>query len=336
MSIQTHAYLANEKGQILEKSSIELPELVEDHVRIKVTHCGLCHSDIHLMEDDLGITQYPMVPGHEVVGIVEAVGANVSHLNVGDRAGVGWISNSCGHCKQCDKDEENLCAEAEPLIVASKGGFADKVDVSGHFAYAIPEKLTSENAAPLLCAGITVYNPLKRFLTQKGMTVGVVGIGGLGHLGLQFAKKMGARVVAISHSDSKKEEALSFGADVFVNSSSAEDMAKVQGDIDLIIDTVSAKHDFLQLFDILAPNGTLCVLGITSEHINLLPVQFILTQKKVTGSAVGSPKDMAEMLEFAAEHGIETKTELMPMSSVNEAIQKLIRNEARYRIVLEN
>jgi uncharacterized zinc-type alcohol dehydrogenase-like protein len=336
MTIQTHAYIATQKGQALEKSTIQLPELAENHVRIKVTHCGLCHSDVHLMEDDLGISQYPMVPGHEVVGIVEAVGANVMHLNVGDRAGVGWISDSCGHCKQCDRDAENLCTEVEALIVVSKGGFADQVDVAGHFAYPIPEKLTSENAAPLLCAGITVYNPLKRFITEKNMTVGVVGIGGLGHLGVQFAHKMGARVVAISHSDSKKEEALAFGADVFVNSTSPENIEKVAGDIDLIIDTVSAKHDFLQLFDMLAPNGTLCVLGITDEYIKLLPVQVILSQKKVTGSAVGSPKDMIEMLDFAAEHDIQTQTELMPMSQVNEAIQRLLRNEARYRIVLEN
>ena len=336
MPLTTNAYIANSKGTKLEPGVIELPEMAEDHVRIRVTHCGLCHSDIHLMQDDLGISQYPMVPGHEVVGIVEAVGRKVTHLKEGDRAGVGWLSNSCGHCTQCERGEENLCAESEALIVKSRGGFADKVDVFGHFAYAIPEGLSSENAAPLLCAGITVYNPLKRFLTKENMTVAVVGIGGLGHLGLQFAKKMGAKVIAISHSDNKKDEALGLGADIFVNSENEVDVESVTGNIDLIIDTVSAKHDFEKLFNMLAPNGTLCVLGITNEAIKLLPAQFILSQKKVTGSAVGSPRDMLEMLDFAAKHDIKTQTELMPMPQINQAIEKLLRNEARYRIVLVN
>ena len=335
MSLQTQAYVAVEKGQKLVQQTIELPEIQPGHIRIQVTHCGLCHSDLHLMEDDLGISQYPMVPGHEVVGIVEAIGSGVKHLKIGDRAGVGWLSNSCGKCKQCEQEQENLCANNEPLIVASKGGFADKLDVNAHFAYEIPAGITSENAAPLLCAGITVYNPIKRFF-EEGMTVAVAGIGGLGHLGLQFAKQMGARVVAISHSDSKRDEAFKHGADIFVNSANPEDVAQVHGEIDLIIDTISAKHDFVKLFDMLAPNGTLCVLGITNEELKFLPAHLILTQKKITGSAVGSPKEMAEMLDFAAKHDIVTQTELMPMDQINDAIQKLLRNEARYRIVLEN
>ena len=168
------------------------------------------------------------------------------------------------------------------------------------------------------------------------MTVAIVGIGGLGHLGLQFAKAMGAKVIAISHSDSKKDEALKFGADIFVNSSNANELKEVAGDIDLIIDTVSASHNFSTLFDALAPNGTLCVVGLTQEELKFLPTQFVFTQKSVTGSNVGSPQEILDMLSFSAKHGIKTQTEVMPMSQVNEAIARLLANKARYRIVLEN
>jgi uncharacterized zinc-type alcohol dehydrogenase-like protein len=335
LPVKSKGYVAQSPSKKLELFNYELPDIAADHVRIKVTHCGLCHSDLHIMENDLGNAKYPLVPGHEVVGIIEEVGADVKGFKYGQRVGIGWSSNSCGHCKQCDHQRENLCPQGEALIVNSMGGFADKVDVKAHFAYAIPEKLASENAAPLLCAGITVFAPLKRYIKEEGMTVAIVGIGGLGHLGLQFAKAMGATVVAISHSENKKDEAISFGADKFVNSQNEAEMAALEETVDLILDTVSAPHSVVHYFNALAPNGVLCMLGLTLEKIDLMAIQFIPGQKSITGSAVGSPKDIDDMLKFAAKHDIVTQTEVMPMANVNEAIEKLERNEARYRIVLE-
>ncbi len=336
MSVNATGYGAKSPTKHLETMDFQLPDLAPNHVRLKVSHCGLCHSDLHIMENDLGNANYPLIPGHEVVGIVEAVGDQVKGFTEGQRVGVGWISSSCGSCKQCDRDQENLCAKHEALIINAKGGFADKVDVDAAFAYAIPDALTSENAAPLLCAGITVFAPLKRYIKEKGMTVAIVGIGGLGHLGVQFAKAMGATVIAISHSDSKKEEAFKFGADEFVNSSAAGSLEALAERVDLILDTVSAPHSVVPYFNALAPNGVLCMLGLTLEKVDLMAIQFIPGQKSITGSAVGSPKEMLNMLDFAAKNNIVTQTQSMPMSQINEAIEKLERNEARYRIVLEN
>lgn len=331
--MKVHSYAAREKGGKLTSFEYELGELSEYDVRIKISHCGLCHSDLHLIDDDWQMSEYPLVPGHEIVGEVEKLGNKVSNFKKGDRVGVGWQCGSCLVCDQCKAGYENLCSEKKKTCVGRYGGFADHIDIDGRFVYQIPESLSSAGTAPLMCAGLTVYQPMKHFGVKSGMKVGVIGLGGLGHMAVKFAKAFGCKVTVFSTSSDKRGEARKLGADRFVTDPTDE---RLNGTLDFIIDTAPASIDWDRYMEILAPLGKLCVVGIPEEKIEVSATSLIGGQKLICGGSIGDRNSMKAMLKFAAEKGIEAQVEVMPMSKVNEAIKKLRKGKVRYRVVLEN
>lgn len=311
-------------------------ELGARDVEIGISHCGICHSDLHLISNDWGISQYPFIPGHEVVGKVTAVGAEVRSLQVGQRVGLGWQSNSCGECEWCTKGLENLCAKAEATCVHRHGGYADRVRANARFVIPIPDALASENAAPLLCGGITVYNPLRSNGVNPSSRVGVVGIGGLGHLAIQFARVFGAEVTAFSTSPEKEAEAKALGAHRFVNTRESRSLKDVAGSFDFILNTANADQDWGVYIQALRPTGTLCFVGVPPSPVSLQVFPLISGLRTVTGSPIGSPHQLREMLDVAARHGVKAQTESFPMAKANEAIEKVKKNKVRYRAVLAN
>ena len=305
-------------------------------VEIGVTHCGICHSDLHLIANDWGMSQYPFIPGHEVVGTVTAVGTEVRSLNIGQRVGLGWQSNSCGICEWCVKGMENLCPAAECTCVHRHGGYAEKVRANARFVIPIPDGIESEHAAPLLCGGVTVYNPLRTHRVNPSSRVGIVGIGGLGHIAIQFARVFGAEVTAFSTSSGKEEEARSLGAHHFVNSRETKSMKEVAGTLDFILNTANADQDWNIYVQALRPTGTLCFVGVPPSPVSTHAFPLIAGQRTLTGSPIGSPSQLREMLDVAARHGVKAMTERFPMAKANEAIEKVKKNKVRYRAVLAN
>ena len=331
-----NAYAAMNKGEDLQNFNYEPKTLDPLEVEVRITHCGICHSDVHLIDNDWGFSAFPLVPGHEIVGIVSNVGSEVNRIKIGDRVGIGWQSGSCHECEWCDKGEENLCDKSQPTCVGRYGGFADSIITDSRFAFVIPEALESENAAPLLCAGITVYSPMKIFGLQAHHKVGVIGIGGLGHLAIQFAAEMGCEVTAFSTSPEKGNEAKGFGAHNFVVNTDDAQMEKATNSLDLIISTVTAKLNWTQYVNILRKNGKLSIVGASPGNLDVPTLMLLFGQKSIGGSGIGGNSVMREMLEFAARNNIKAKTEVMPMEKVNDAIQKVRDYKARYRMVLKN
>ena len=311
-------------------------ELGAADVEIKISHCGVCHSDVHLIDNDWGVSKYPFIPGHEIVGTVSAVGSGVTDRKVGQRVGVGWQADSCGVCEWCRQGDEHLCAKSQPTCVGRNGGYADRIRVNAKFAIPVPSVLESESVAPLLCGGITVYSPLRNHGVRPSSRVGVIGIGGLGHLGLQFAKAFGAEVTAFSTSKDKEAEAKSLGAHHFVNTRDTGALKKVAGSFDLLLSTVSADQDWQGYVNALRPKGTLCVVGVSPSPLQLQASSLISGQKVVAGSPSGSPRDLHEMLDVAARHGVKAITERFAMAKANDAVAKVKKNQVRYRAVLAN
>ena len=307
-----------------------------NEVEIKISHCGVCHSDVHLIDNDWGISKYPFIPGHEIVGTVVAVGSGVKDRTVGERVGVGWQADSCGICEWCRRGEEQLCAKAQPTCVGRNGGFADKIRVSSRFAVAVPAALESEHAAPLMCAGITVYSPIRNYGVRPSSRVGVIGIGGLGHLGIQFAKAFGAEVTAFSTSKEKESEARKLGAHHFVNTRDIGELKKVAGSFDLLLSTVNADQDWQAYVAALRPKGTLCLVGAPPSPMQVQGASLVTSQKAVSGSNTGSPGDLAEMLDVAARHGVKAVTEKFSMAKANDAVARVKKSQVRYRAVLAN
>ena len=305
-------------------------------VEIAITHCGICHSDLHLIANDWGISQYPFIPGHEIVGTVAALGSEVRSLEVGQRVGLGWQSNSCGQCQWCMSGQENLCASSEGTCVHRHGGYADRVRANARFVVPIPDALPSEQTAPLLCGGITVYNAMRIAGVNPSSRVGVVGIGGLGHLAIQFARVFGAEVTAFSTTLAKEEEARSLGAHHFVNSRETKSMKEVTGALDFLLTTVNADQDWGAYLQALRPNGTLWFVGVPPSPVSVHAFPLISGQRTIGGSPVGSPFRLREMLDVAARHGVKATTERFPMDKANEAIDKVKKGKVRYRAVLAN
>jgi len=305
-------------------------------VEIDITHCGICHSDLHLISNDWGISQYPFIPGHEIVGTVAAVGAEVRSLEEGERVGLGWQSNSCGQCEWCTRGMENLCPAAEGTCVHRNGGYAERVRANARFVVPIPAALDSEHAAPLLCGGITVYNPLRTHGVNPSSRVGIVGIGGLGHLAIQFARVFGAEVTAFSTSAAKEEEARALGAHRFVNSRESKALKEVAGTLDFILSTVNADQDWGTYIQALRPTGTLCFVGVPPSPLSVHAFPLISGLRTITGNPTGSPYRLKEMLDVAARHGVQAQTERFSMAKANEAIEKVKKNKVRYRAVLAN
>jgi uncharacterized zinc-type alcohol dehydrogenase-like protein len=307
-----------------------------NEVEIRISHCGICHSDIHLIDNDWGLSKYPFIPGHEIVGTVVAVGSEVKDRMMGERVGVGWQAGSCGICEWCRQGDEHLCAKSQPTCVGRNGGFAEKIRVSSRFAIPVPQELESENVAPLMCGGITVYSPLRNHGVKPSSRVGIIGIGGLGHLGIQFAKAFGAEVTAFSTSKDKEAEARKLGAHNFVNTRDTGALKKIGGSFDLLLSTVSADQDWQAYVAALRPKGMLCIVGASPSPVQLQAMSLILGQKAVSGSPSGSPRDLFEMLDVAARHGVKAITERFAMAKANDAVAKVKKSQVRYRAVLAN
>src|SRR6201985_3168544 len=293
---EIRGYATHAAGAELLAYRYEVGELGPNEVDIRISHCGVCRSDLHLIDNDWQVSKFPFVPGHEIVGTVEAVGTAVRNLQPGERVGVGWQAGSCGNCKWCRSGKENLCPESKPTCVHRNGGFADAVRVPARFVVPIPEALDSENAAPLLCAGITVYTPLRTYGVSPASRVGVVGIGGVGHLALQFARVFGAEVTAFSTSPAKEPDARSLGADHFVNTRETKTLKKLAGHFDLILSTVEADQDWSAYIAALRPHGSLCFVGAPPGVLGGDVYPLVSGNKSITGSPNGRPRMSRGML----------------------------------------
>jgi alcohol/geraniol dehydrogenase (NADP+) len=330
------AYAAKKAGGPLEPFEFDPGALKADEIEIAVDYCGVCHSDLSLLDNEWGITQFPLIPGHEVTGRIIAVGENVTQRKVGQSVGLGWFSKSCKSCPQCMSGDHNLCATAEQTIVGRYGGFANKVRCGWEWATPLPEALDPSKCGPMFCGGITVFNPIVQFGVKPTDRVGVIGIGGLGHMALQFLNKWGCEVTAFSNNMAKRDEMLKLGAHKIVNSRDSGEMKKIAGSLDFILSTVNVVLDWTVLIDCLAPKGKLHFVGVVPEPIGISAMQLIMAQRSVSGSPLGSPSTTARMLDFSARHGIAPVTEEFPMSKVNDAFEHLRAGKARYRIVLKN
>jgi len=329
------AYAAFEPKGPLQPYSYDPGELQPDQVEIEVINCGICHSDLSMINNDWGLSQYPLIAGHEVVGTIGQVGSGVSHLKPGQLVGLGWHSGYCNQCAFCQSGDHNLCPDNQPTIVAHHGGFADKVRADANSVIPIPDGVDPVSAGPLFCGGITVFNPLVQFGVRPTDRVGVIGIGGLGHIALAFLNAWGCEVTAFTSSDAKREEALKLGAHHTLNSRDPSEIEKAAGSFDIIFSTVNVKLDWNLYLNALKPKGRLHFLGATLEPLDLGVFGLIMGQRSVSGSPVGSPATIAKMLEFAALHDIRPVVERFPMDKVNEALEHLHHGKARYRIVLE-
>jgi len=332
-----HGYAAKAKGMLLEPFEYDPPPLSPNDVRISVTHCGLCYTDVHGIDDYWGITPFPFVPGHEIVGHVTEMGPAATGFKAGDRVGVGWQGRSCGKCEWCKGGEEHLCKDVDRNAAWEPyGGFADSFRVDSRFAYHLPEGMPSEAAAVMLCAGLTVYSPLRRYGIGPDHRVGVIGVGGLGHLAIQFARALGSDVTAISSSPGKEEEARALGAEHFLLSTDRAALKEHELGFDMLLYTSHADVDWTPLMRALNIHGRMVMMGFPPADVKFDAMELVVRQNSMTGSLLGSPATMREMLAFAQSKGVRPRVELMPMARANEAIQRLKENRARYRIVLVN
>ncbi|MBO0144634.1 NAD(P)-dependent alcohol dehydrogenase [Agrobacterium sp. Ap1] len=345
MPTLVHGYAAHSFDADLVPWSFERRDLRPDDVEMDVLFCGVCHSDIHHVRNDWGGESYPIVPGHEIVGRVTRTGPDVSKYKVGDTVGVGCLVDSCQHCSSCKSLLEQYCENGSTLTYASKdrhdgtptyGGYSSKIVVTENFVLGIPDGLDLAGAAPLLCAGITTYSPLRRWKAGPGKKVAVVGLGGLGHMALKLAKAMGADVTLFSRSKGKEDDARRLGADHIVISQSEAEMKAVAGNFDLIIDTVPYDHDLNPYIATLAPEGTIVLvgyLGPLSNSLNTAPMVF--RGRSLGSSLIGGLAETQEMLDFCGEHGIVSDIELIKIQDVNEAYGRMLKSDVKYRFVID-
>ena len=328
-------YAGVEAGGKLEPFQYELGNLKSNEVDIKVRYCGICHSDLSMLKNEWGMTQYPFVPGHEIVGEVVGVGNEVKTVGLGDMVGLGWNSASCMHCDQCMEGSHHLCQNLESTIVGRHGGFADLVRAHWSWAIPLPKNIDLSKAGPLLCGGITVFNPIILAGVKPTDTVGVIGIGGLGHMALKFLNKWGCEVVAFSSSPDKKDQILKMGANKVVNSKNEKELESIKGSLDFIVNTTNVSLDWNSYLDALAPKGRLHTVGAVLEPMAIPAFSLISGEKSVAGSPLGSPALTATMLNFCVRHAIYPIVEEYPLNEVNEALEHLEKGKARYRIVLK-
>jgi uncharacterized zinc-type alcohol dehydrogenase-like protein len=327
------AFAALAAKQALVAYDYEPKQLAPQSVEIQISHCGICHSDLHLIDNDWSTSVYPLVPGHEIVGTVAAAGVDCA-LRVGERVGVGWQRSACHQCEQCRSGNENLCPHQEATCVGHMGGFADRIRVDGRFAFPLPEGLDAASAAPLLCAGVTVFAPLRRWRVSSGARVGVIGIGGLGHLALRFLRAMDCETTAFTSSPDKSQAALALGATEVASSTNARELRALANRFDFLLCTVPARLDWISYVQTLKPNGVLCLVGAPPGLLQLPAAQLLSSQRVICGSDIGSPAAIREMLTFAKKHNIGAQVETAPLAQVNAALQRVRENRARYRIVL--
>ncbi|MBW2528791.1 MAG: NAD(P)-dependent alcohol dehydrogenase [Deltaproteobacteria bacterium] len=327
-------YAALEQGGALEPFEYDPGELGRQEVEIDVEHCGICHSDLSMVENAWGMSQYPLVPGHEVSGKVARVGEDVTTLSPGDRVGLGWHAGYCMTCPSCLSGDHNMCASSQGTIVGRHGGFAEQVRAHAASVVSLPEGLDPKSAGPLFCGGITVFNPLVQLDLPPTARAAVIGIGGLGHMALQFLRAWGCEVTAFTSSASKREQALELGAHETIDSTDGKALEAAAGRFDLVLSTVNVKLDWNAYLGTLKPRGRLHMVGATLEPLDLSVFQLMMFQRSVSGSPVGSPATIARMLDFAVRHRIEPVIETFRFDQVNDAMEHLKSGKARYRIVL--
>lgn len=313
-----------------------LGPIAEDQIDIAVESCGICHSDLSMLNNEWGMAQFPLVPGHEVSGKVAAIGSHVKHLKVGQRVGLGWYSGCCSTCRQCLGGDQNLCPTAEATMIGRHGGFATHVRAQATWATPLPDSLDAAKAGPLFCGGITAFNPFVQFDIRPTQRVGVVGIGGLGHLALQFANKWGCEVVAFTSSPAKAAEAKSLGAHEAVTSTDDKALSALAGRFDMILVTANVPLNWPLYINALAPRGRLHFVGAVPEPVPVAIFPMLLAQRSLSGSPLGSPATTADMINFCARHKVSPVTEHFPLSKVNDALERLHSGKARYRVVLTN
>lgn len=330
------AYAAKQAKQPLELYEFDAGDLASQQVEVQVEYCGLCHSDISIINNDWGVSQYPVVPGHEIIGKITKLGSEAKGLKVGQRVGIGWMAESCQSCDPCIGGEQVLCTGLKkPTIVGHAGGFANKVRAYWQWAIPLPDNLDPESAGPLLCGGITVFEPILKHKIQATHHVGVIGIGGLGHIAIKLLKAWGCEVTAFTSNLNKSSELKAMGADHVVNSRDSEAIKAQHGKFDLILSTVNVTLDWANYLATLAPKGSFHLLGIPLEPIATPAPILISGAKAITGSSTGSPLGLRQLLQFAGRKNIAPQIEMFPMSKINDAIEHLESGNVRYRVVLK-
>jgi alcohol dehydrogenase (NADP+) len=342
-SLPTSGYASSGPSAKLEPFVFERREPGPHDVLIDILYCGVCHSDIHQTRDEWGGSIFPMVPGHEIVGRVAKVGDEVEKWKIGDTVGVGCFVDSCRECEACRAGEEQYC-QRRPTVTyngyerdgktPTYGGYSARITVDENYVLQIPDSIPLERAAPLLCAGITTYSPLRYFQVSPGDDIAVVGLGGLGHMGVKLAKAMGANVTVLSHSPGKREDALRLGADDFIATGEANAFEENAGRFDFILDTVSAKHDYNAYLNLLRRDGTMVLVG-APDPTPLSAFALISGRRRIAGSAIGGIRETQEMLDFCAEQGVASDVEVIPIQQINQAFERAIKSDVRYRFVID-
>ena len=336
MSSPIQAFAATAPKAPLQAFEYTPGALGDEDVEIAVESCGICHSDLSMLDNEWGFSDFPLVLGHEVVGRVVALGSQAKRLKLGDRVGLGWNASSCGACSPCLSGNQNLCGKSQGTIIGRHGGFATRVRSHWLWAAPLPEGLDALSAGPLLCGGITVFNPIVQFGVQPTDRVAVIGIGGLGHMALKFLRAWGCDVTAFTTSDAKREEALQLGAHRTLNSRDDGALAKAAGSFDFILNTTNVGLNWNSYIAALKPKGRLHHVGAVLEPMAINTFPLLMGQRSISGSPIGSPATVDTMLEFCARHSISPVTENFPLSRVNDAIEHLRSGKARYRVVLQN
>ena len=341
--LDTPSYAAASAASPLAPWSIQRREPGPSDVLIDILYCGVCHSDLHQARDEWGGSVFPMVPGHEIIGRVVRTGSEVTRWKPGDTVGVGCFVDSCRTCEACEAGEEQFCAHGMSFTyngyeqdgkTPTYGGYSTRITVDENYVLRIPEGIPLERAAPLLCAGITTYSPLRTFGVKAGDKVAVVGLGGLGHMGVKLAKAMGAEVTVLSHSPGKADDARRLGADDFVATRDPDVFQKHAERFGFILDTVSAAHDYNAYLNLLRRDGTMVLVGVP-EPTPLSAPALIFKRRRLAGSLIGGIRETQEMLDFCAEHGVASDVEVIPIQSINEAYERLLKSDVRYRFVID-
>ncbi len=337
-------YAATSAQSPLAPFSFERREPLATDIVVDILYCGVCHSDLHMARNEWGQAVYPMVPGHEIVGRVTAVGSAVTRFKVGDIAAIGVIVDSCRACSPCNSGQEHYCEKGATLTYAAPdrvdgsitmGGYSSNYVVDQRFAHTVPANLDLAGVAPLLCAGITTYSPLRHWKVGPGMKVGIVGLGGLGHMGLKFAHSFGAHVVQLTTSLKKKEDALRLGANEVLLSNDADAMARHARSFDFILDTASAPHDLDPYLSLLKQDGTLALVGLPEKPPAVSVFSLITKRLSIAGSMIGGMPETQEMLDYCGKHNITADVEVIPVNQINEAFERMLRQDVKYRFVLD-
>ena len=342
--MKTASYAAHTAKESLRPLTIERRALKSTDILIEIEYCGVCHTDLHFVNNDWGMTEYPVVPGHEIVGRISQIGSEVGKFKVGDLAAIGCMVNSCGQCNSCESGNEQYCLNGFTATYNTPiddpggmtyGGYSQRIVADESFVLHVPKSLDITGTAPLLCAGITTYSPLLNWSVQKGMKVGIVGLGGLGHMGVKFSHALGAQTVMITTTPEKGEDAKTLGADEILISTDPDQMAKQAGEFDFILNTIPVDHNVAPYLDLLKVDGTMCVVGAVEPLNQVNAAQLMFGRKKLAGSLIGGISQTQEMLNFCGKYNIVSEVEVIRMDQIEEAFQRLVKSDVKYRFVID-